>query len=77
MAHGGLFLTLLNRYHIDVHTDQKFYEPNKIVQWAMVIYDSVWNFSKSAMVRGFLKACGEVGKYSNVYYLAISWHGKS
>ena len=40
----------------------------------MVIYDSVRNFPEPAykeMVRGFLKACGEVGKYFNVYYLAI------
>lgn len=69
MAHGTcLFLTLLNNIILmfaQFRIDKKFYEPGKIVRWAVIIYDSMRNFPEPAykeMVRGFLKACGEVGK---------------
>ncbi|KAF8803024.1 argonaute-like protein [Phlegmacium glaucopus] len=44
--------------------DKKFYEPKKIAQWVVVIYESQRNFPKTAydgLVKGFLKACDGVG----------------
>ena len=44
------------------------------MRWAIVIYDSQRNFPQWAytgMVDGFLKACDDVGQFSNLdaYYL--------
>jgi eukaryotic translation initiation factor 2C len=44
--------------------DKRFYEASTIVRWVVVIYDSQRNFPLPAyegLVKGFLKACDEVG----------------
>jgi hypothetical protein len=49
---------------IPFRIDKKFFEASKIVQWAVLIYDSQRNFPHPAyvaMVDGFLHACDEVG----------------
>lgn len=49
--------------------DKKFYEASTIVRWVVVIYDSARNFPQPAytgLVNGFLKACDDVGQFSNL-----------
>ena len=48
--------------------DKKFYEASTIVRWVVVIYDSKRNFPQQAytgLVDGFLRACDDVGQFSN------------